>query len=87
MKKDLPKQNDAIATRLAGYAAAAGAMMALAPNVNGQVVHSGLQNIQLNMPSDSAKIDLDGDAITDFNFGVNGTSSVYSYGGYVYRSG
>lgn len=84
MKKDLLRQNETLVSRLAGYTATAGAMMALAPNVNGQVEYSGVQNIQLNMPSDSIEIDMDGDAVNDFVFKINGSSNYYSYGGYYY---
>jgi hypothetical protein len=87
MKNEIPKQKDNLTTRLAGYAATAGAMMALAPNVNGQVVHSGVQNIQLFMPSDSVEIDLDGNAAIDFSFRINGSSSYGSYSGYFYQYG
>ena len=86
MIHNLPKQNDVLAKRLAGYAASAGAMMALAPHVNAQVVYSGIQNVQLNTPSDSIEIDLNDDAVMDFKFKVYGYSYLYTYGQYFYKS-
>ncbi len=86
MIKKLPKHKDTLSARLAGYAATAGAMMALAPNVNGQVVYSGLQNIQLDMPFDTVGIDMNDDAIPDFNFLIYGYSYAATYSQYYYRA-
>jgi hypothetical protein len=66
------KQN--LTKRLAGYAAAAGSMLALAPTANGQVVWSGERDSILYL-QDTLTLDINNDAQTDFKFLLNGTSS------------
>lgn len=84
MKQSLQSKQK-LALRLSGYAASAGALLALNPFVQGQVVYSGIQNIQLSMPSDYAEIDMDGDMISDFGFIIGGYSG-YSTFTYLYRT-
>lgn len=74
-----------LARRLAGYSSAAGALMALSPSVSGQVIHSGTQAIELNMPFDTVGIDLNEDGIQDFRFMIYGSSIRYTYGPYYLR--
>ena len=67
MKSSTQERKQLIA-RLAGYTATAGAMLALSNNANGQVVYSGLQNIPLDPLPDTLHLDMNNDALTDFNF-------------------
>ena len=67
MKSPTQERNRLLA-RLAGYTATAGTMMALSPNANSQVAYSGLQNIPIDTLPDTLHLDMDGDAIFDFNF-------------------
>ena len=71
MKKTLHKQ-DQLTKRLAGYSASAGALLAIGTAANGQVIYSGVQDIELNFPADSIEIDLDGDLVNDFKFLIYG---------------
>ncbi len=85
MKKSTQVRNDLL-VRLAGYTATAGAMIALSPNATGQVVYSGLQNIPIDTLPDTLHLDMNNDAIFDFNFvasmdewsGTNPGISIYS---------
>lgn len=78
MNKQLPKSN-CLAARLSGYAASAGAMLALYPAVKGQIIYSGSQNIELNMPDEYVEIDLNGDLVYDFAFQLYGSVDFYTY--------
>ncbi len=79
MKKSLHK-NLHLKTRLKAYSATAGAILVLSPAVKGQIIHSGIQNIQLNMPDDLYELDMNDDAVIDFAIRLGGSSSVYSSG-------
>ena len=77
-----------LASKLAKYSAAAGAIVAISSNADAQVAYSGLQNISLS-PIDNFNIDLDGGGVPDFSLNINnfssGWSSTYgstSYGNY-----
>jgi hypothetical protein len=84
--KDNKQGKSILAARLSGYAASAGALLALAPSVSGQVVSSGPQDIQLSFPDESYQLDMDTDGITDFVFRIRGTSSSYMYSSYLIHS-
>jgi hypothetical protein len=84
MKRKSPIK-ETLAVRLSGYAAATGALLALSPAVKGQVVYSGAQNLELNLPEESLAIDLDGDMIDDFNFLVFGYTYFVSSGPFYYN--
>jgi len=84
MKKTL-HENKLLSARLSGYAAAAGAMFALAPTAQGQVVYSGPQNLELNLPEDNLLLDLDTNMVDDFAFIMYGYSDVSTYGPYSSR--
>ena len=64
------KQN--LTVRLSGYAAAAGAIIALAPSANAQVMWSGSENIDIPLNS-SYQLDIDNDGILDFRFALDGS--------------
>jgi hypothetical protein len=66
MKNSTPEHNHLIA-RLAGYTATAGAMIALANNANSQVVYSGYRNLPVDLLPDFFALDMNDDAIVDFN--------------------
>jgi hypothetical protein len=72
--------NNALTARLSGYSAAAGALIALASNANGQVAYSGIQNLTLDMPQELLDLDLDTNSIADFQFAIYGygDNSVYN---------
>jgi hypothetical protein len=70
------KQN--LTVRLSGYAAAAGAIIALAPSANAQVMWSGSENIDIPLNS-SYQLDIDNDGILDFRFALDG-SFFYEFG-------
>ena len=79
-------QNHELSARLAGYAAAAGAIVALVPRVSGQVQYSGIQDLEIDIPG-IISLDMNNDATTDFLFAVNGssntgtgTSTLFNYG-------
>lgn len=72
--KKLLHENKELSARLTGYATAAGAIVALTPTVLGQVKFSGIQDIQINHPGSFA-LDMNGDAVVDFNFVVDGSIS------------
>ena len=84
MKKSRPS-NDSLAIRLSGYTAAAGALLALAPNLKGQVTYSGPQNLEVNLPDEYIEIDIDGDLVDDFVFYAYGYSYMSTYGPYFFR--
>ena len=86
MKQDLHEKRN-LALRLAGYSASAGALLALNPLVHGQVVYSGIKNIQMSMPSDYAEIDLDSNLIPDFAIRMAGSSgsSSFTYYSHIYN--
>ncbi len=84
MKQSLhPKQK--LVLRLSGYAASAGALMAIGSNASGQVVYSGLQNLELNAPSEIMELDLNSDMVTDFNFMIYATSESASSAPYYFN--
>jgi len=85
MNKKLPEKKD-LASRLATYAASTGALLAIGVVAKGQVIYSGIQNLQIFMPLDSIDIDLNGDMVSDFAFAIYGTISSYTYGPYNVRS-
>jgi len=64
--------------RLSGYAASAGALMAIGSTANGQVVYSGLQNLELNAPSEILEMDMNSDMVTDFSFMIYATGESLS---------
>ncbi len=72
--KKLLHENCELSVRLAGYATAAGAIVALAPSVFGQVEYSGIQNIQVNNPG-TFNLDINGDVDIDFEFVVDGSAT------------
>jgi len=72
MKEKLHKNS--LASKLAKYSAAAGAILAISSNADAQVAYSGLQDITINGAGTFA-IDLDGDGNTDFNIGVSNSIS------------
>ncbi len=76
MKNSTQECNRLIA-RLAGYTAAAGAMITLAHDANAQVVYSGMQNIPLDPLPDTLHLDMNNDAVIDFNF----VGNFYSFSG------
>jgi hypothetical protein len=78
MKKTLHQKQNLVA-RLSGYAVSAGAILALTPTAKGQIVYSGLQNIQLNMPDSIFALNMDGDTVSDFNFIIHGESTISTY--------
>ena len=84
MNKPLLEKSN-LALRLSGYAASAGALLAIGSVAKGQVVYSGLQNLELSMPGDTVEIDLDGDMVTDFAFYMYGTSYLFSNSSIYYR--
>ncbi len=88
MKQTLPAKRN-LALRLSGYAASAGALIAIGSTANGQVVYSGLQNMEVNMPDEYMEIDLDGDLVNDFGFVMYGYSTMGTFpnGYYVSRFG
>ena len=67
-----------LALRLSGYAASAGALIAIGSTANGQALYSGLQNLEVNMPFEYLEIDMNGDLINDFGFYMYGSSYFYS---------
>ena len=77
--KSSTQERKQLLTRLAGYTATAGAMLALSPNAIGQVAYSGLQNIPIPPLPDVLDIDMNGDAVNDFTFieNLNQTSGTY----------
>jgi hypothetical protein len=81
MKKTLLKKQD-LSARLTSYAASTGALLALGSAANGQVVYSGIQNIEVNMPTDYQEIDMDGDLVNDFGFYIYGSSTQFTTGPY-----
>jgi hypothetical protein len=80
--KRLIHQNQGLTARLSGYAAAAGTLIALAPDANSQIAYSGLQNLELNMPDEYMEIDLDTNMVTDFGFQLYGYSDSSVFGSY-----
>jgi hypothetical protein len=88
MNKSLQGKND-LASRLASYAASTGALLALGSVANSQVVYSGIQNLEVNMPSDYLELDMNNDLVSDFGFVIYGTGSSYTAGSGMYniRSG
>jgi hypothetical protein len=83
--KKFNQTNEKLAARLTGYAASAGALLALVPAVNAQVVYSGPQNIELNLPDDYMQIDIDGDMVDDFTMVLQGYNYTSSFGPYYYK--
>jgi hypothetical protein len=84
MKKTLLEKRD-LAARLASYAASTGALLALGSVSQGQVVYSGIQNLEVNMPDEYLEIDMNGDTIPDFGFYMYGVGSFgLTYYGYNY---
>ncbi|MBN2523367.1 MAG: T9SS type A sorting domain-containing protein [Bacteroidales bacterium] len=79
MKKSLHKDLH-LKNRLKAYSATAGAILVLSPTIKGQIIHSGIQNIQLNMPDDFYELDMNDDAVNDFTFLLGGYSSIYTTG-------
>jgi hypothetical protein len=93
--KNSTQEKKKLAVRLVGYAAAAGAMVALAPSANAQVVWSDIQDETIHL-NNSFSLDLNNDGYTDFNFRLigskystsswsNGSSTRY-YSGRMYGS-
>jgi len=79
MKEKLHKSS--LASKLAKYSAAAGAIIAVSSNADAQVAYSGVQDILVNTPGVLNQIDLDGDGTDDFGFGIQMMSySGTSYG-------
>ena len=78
--------NQKLALRLSGYAASAGALLTIGSVANGQVVYSGLQNLELNSTSEFLELDMDGDMANDFDFKFGSYSSSYSSAPYYLRS-
>ncbi|MBN2522462.1 MAG: T9SS type A sorting domain-containing protein [Bacteroidales bacterium] len=78
--------NQNLAARLAGYTAAAGAMLALNPSVNAQVAYSGIKDIEVDI-GDYHLLDMDRDGELDFvfvidadgYFATSGPSFIYKY--------
>ena len=68
-----------LALRLSGYAASAGALLAIGPSAKSQVTYSGMQNIDVPIPDTYLEIDLDGDLVNDFGFYGDGYYLMYSY--------
>jgi hypothetical protein len=85
MKKNLPEKRD-LASRLTTYAASSGALIALGSTVHGQVIYSGIQNLEVNMPAEYLEIDMDGDLVNDFGFYAYGSSSQWTSGLYNIRN-
>ncbi|MBN1952717.1 MAG: T9SS type A sorting domain-containing protein [Bacteroidales bacterium] len=77
--------NKDLGRRLSGYAASAAALALIGTSANAQVIHSGPQNVVVELPDDYVEIDLDGDGISDFGFEMystgfySGTASSFSY--------
>ena len=86
MKNSTQERNHLVA-RLAGYAAAAGAMISMAHNANGQVVYSGYINLPVEPLPDTLKLDLNNDATIDFNIVASLSSWDETYGGFVHYFG
>lgn len=59
---------------MSGYAAAAGAMIALTPSANAQVIWSDIQDTVVHL-NDTLLLDINSDGNTDFKFLVNGSDS------------
>ena len=85
MKQTLQKKSN-LSLRLSGYAASTGALLALGSIAKSQVVYSGIQNIQINMPDEYMEVDIDGDMINDFVIGIGASSSSYTSGSYYIRN-
>jgi hypothetical protein len=54
--------------RLSVYAASAGALALIDSPIQGQIIHSGIKNIELSSSADSAEVDINGDLANDFAF-------------------
>ena len=79
--------NQKLAVRLSGYAASAGALLTIGTTANGQIMYSGLQNLELNAPDELLELDLNSDMVTDFNFVIHLESDSWtSYYGYYYSN-
>jgi len=76
MKEKLLKSS--LASKLAKYSAAAGAIVAISSNADAQIAYSGLQNISLS-PIDNLNIDLDGGGVPDFNLAIGNYNTSWSY--------
>lgn len=75
--------NDSLTSRLAKYSAAAGAIIAISSNADAQVAYSGVQDITYDTQGVLNSLDLNGDGITDFYFGLDGASAAFgSYTSY-----
>jgi len=72
--KNSTQEDQSLAIRLSGYAAAAGALIALAPSANAQVIWSGIKDQPVYIDN-NFQLDLNNDGKTDFNFVVNGFSA------------
>ena len=70
--------NQKLALRLSGDAASAGTLLAIGSTANGQIVYSGLQNLELNAPEELLELDLNSDMVTDFSFLINMESFSYA---------
>ena len=81
MKKET-NPDPKLGKRLAGYTAAAGALMALAPVANAQIIYSGEQNIDVEPMADPVVMDLDDDGVDDFMMYLSFSSSQYTTMGY-----
>ncbi len=77
--------NLSLAARLSGYAAAAGALVSLTAEADGQVAYSGLQNLELNLPEETTALDLDTNFVDDFNMMLYVDGESYTFGSYYYR--
>ena len=78
--KQTIQEKQKLVVRLSGYAVSAGTLLVLNPVVRGEVIYSGPQNIELNMPLDFILIDLDNNLVNDFGFFMYGDSFFYSGG-------
>jgi len=65
--------NQNLTARLAGYTAAAGAMLALNPSLNAQVAYSGIKDIEVDI-GDFHLLDMDRDGEPDFVFAIDANS-------------
>ncbi|MBN1952716.1 MAG: T9SS type A sorting domain-containing protein [Bacteroidales bacterium] len=72
-------------TRLTGYSLSAGALALVGGSAYGQVVYSGLQNLDFYMPESHQEVDMNNDGVIDFEFFFAGENSTYSSGSYFRR--
>ena len=68
--------------RLAGYSAAAGALLALSPAAKAQIIYSGEQNLEFYPAAAPQFIDLDDDGINDFLVYLTGSYTQFTTNSY-----